>query len=793
MSAYLKDLFREIKKTPGRFVSLVLIALLGAASIVGIRATSIDMRAVADRTYKEHSLYDLQVKSPVGFGGDDIAALSAEAGVSEIMPTNIVDVYVSIENQNRATRTYALPGNINRVGIIDGRLPENPGECAVEPRLFFDGGIKLGDSIKLGLDDMGDYFRVLADDTFTVVGVVSSPLYITFQRGHTMLGDGSLRYYLYLHPDAYNAHKLGVFTDVYVLMEGSRDMDNLTQDYYAAADGWKSQIERTPGWFALTRREGVAFDSYYQDTLRLEKIGYVFPLVFFLVAVMVSLTSMSRLVESHRTQIGIYKALGYHPAAIMMKYLFYAFSAGLIGGTSGAALGSRVFPLIISDAYGRLYYMPPVSTPIPTDTAVMAVVAAILAVVLVTLGTYVGSMRGNPALLMRPKPPGSGKRVLLERVPFVWKRLGFFDKVAARNVFRYKRRFIMTLAGVAGCSALLLTAFGLRDSIGGVAELQYETIVKFDARAYLKDISAERQRDGLEAVLPASHLYIREEAVTASGAGGSLPASLIVPESPENLGDYFNLHSPETGEAVPMGERSVLITEKLSRVMGVGKGGTFTMALGDGSAYTAEVTGVVDNYLLHYVYMSPAVYTEIFGGEPYPNGVFVFCGNGRDFAAPLLENENVRALIYNEEIKTQVSDQTDAMDIVAVVLIVLACALAFVVLFNLTNINISERVRELATMKVLGLNDGELAMYIYRENAAVTFLGIALGLAGGVFLHSYVLTSVEIDVLKFPQIIHPPSYIAAVVLSVAFAVFVNFAMGYRLAKIDMVESLKSVE
>ena len=1031
MSAYFKDLFREIKKTPGRFISLIIITSLGAASVVGIQATSVDMRDVADKTYKEQNLYDLQIKSSVGFDEDDINALIGTSGVLVVMPTNIIDVFININNENRAVRTYALPDTLNTVKLLDGRLPANERECVVESSLLDDGNIKIGDSIKLSLDDMGGYFGIFTDDSFTVVGVVSSPLYISFQRGNTTLGDGSLRYYLYLHP---NAYKLDIYTDVYVLMDGSHSMYNLMEDYYTAADGWRRDIEQvgvkrvqakkderadaqkkiddgwteyndglkklndetadarreladakkklddakaelereqktlnmkiadglqkineqadeladgqkeldkqraeleagqkqineareqleqilaelvlqapygvfpeldvfyeqayaglkqlddkqakinegkmalsaaqkeiddglkridnarediekerrqaqkeiddgwveynkglgeyntgvkeleteetdalaeladakrelteaqekldhapTPEWFAFTRKDGVVFDSYYQDTLRLEKIGYVFPIVFFLVAIMVSLTSMTRMVEDHRTQIGVYKALGYRPAAIMMKYLVYAFSASAIGGILGAVFGSWLFPLLITDAYSHIYNFPTVNTPIPMDIAAIAVLSAVLAVVLVTFLTYITSMSGSPALLMRPKPPANGKRIFLERVKIVWNRLGFFSKVTARNTFRYKRRFIMTLVGIAGCSALLLTAFGLRDSIGGVGELQYEAIIKYDARAYLKDITTDEQRDGLTGLLPDNHLYIREEAVMASTANGSLSAFLFVPETAGSLNDFINLYSPSTKNTIPMTAESVLITEKLSRVMGVGAGDSFTMTLGDGKVYTATITGVADNYLQHFVYMSPAVYSDIFGEELYANSVMIYYEKGREFSAPLLENENVRALIHNEEIKSQVGDQTDAMGIVTIVLIVLACALAFVVLFNLSVINISERTRELATLKVLGFYDNELSMYVFRENGIVVVLGILIGLVGGFFLHGFVLSTIEIDLLKFPQIIRPFSYIIAVVLSLAFSVFVSFIMSFKLARVDMVESLKNVE
>ena len=1010
---------------------MLIITALGAASVVGIQAASIDMRAIADKMYKEHNLYDLQIKSTMGFDEDDIAALSDTEGVSIVMPTTVYDAFINIDDENRAVRTYALPDDINTVDILEGRLPANLGECVVERRLLDEGKLEIGGSIRLSLDDMADFHDVFASDTFTVVGVVSSPLYITFERGNTSLGDGKLRYYLYLHPEAYF---LDVYTDVYLLTDGSHDMDNLTDDYYVVVDGWKRRAEHTgalqvqakkveladaqreiddgwadyydgvnelndktadgrqeledakikladakveledgqrtldesvldglneievqeqelidgqrelavrradlevgqaqideartgleqtlaelvlmgpigispeldayyeqaydglqqlddrqakldegktalataqtrlddgvrqiddarvtleeereraqteideswaeyykgleeynsgvltleteeadalneladangeleeaqrklddaptPEWFYFTRKDGLSFDSYYQDTLRLQKIGYVFPLMFFLVAVMVSLTSMSRMVEEHRTQIGIYKALGYRPGATMTKYLFYAFSSGIIGGISGVIFGSRLFPFVIADAYGHLYNMPPIEMPIPKFIAMLAVISAVLSVVLVTLWTCVKSMSGTPALLMRPKAPTKGKRVWLEKISFIWNRLGFFSKVTARNIFRYKRRFIMTLVGVAGCSALLLTAFGLRDSIGDVANLQYGDIVEYDARAFLKEIVTDKQRDELNAVLPDAHLYIREEAVTANGTSGGLPASLIVPDNSGDLNDYINLYSPETGEPAPMTSHGVLVTEKLARVMGVRTGGSFTMTYSDGRTYTAVITGVVDNYIQHFIYMSPDVYTEMTGGEAYPNSVLLSYENDRDSVAPLMENGDVRAVIRNDDLRTQVGDQTDAMGIVTIVLIVLACALALVVLFNLTNINISERIRELATIKVLGFYDTELALYIYRENGAVTLLGVILGLVGGIFLHGFVITTVEIDLLKFPHFIHPQSYVFAVALSLAFAVFVNITMNYKLSRIDMVESLKSVD
>jgi putative ABC transport system permease protein len=552
----------------------------------------------------------------------------------------------------------------------------------------------------------------------------------------------------------------------------------------------------TPEWFYFTRKNGISYDSYYQDTLRLQQIGYVFPLVFFLVAILVSLTTMSRMVEEHRTQIGIYKALGYTPLKSIIKYMFYAFSASITGGIAGVIAGSKIFPRIIADdAYAYLYRMPPVETPVPVFISLIAVSSATGAILLVTLLTCLSSIYGAPAELMRPKSPPAGKRVLIERFGFIWNRLGFISKVTARNIFRYKKRFIMTLIGVAGCSALLVTAFGLRDSISGVDVMQYERIVKYSSRSYLKDIADSDTREKIDALLSGSYLYIREESVTAKNNTESFSASLIVPEIPEDLNIFINLRERKTGKDVPFNSHGVLLTEKLAREIGVSVGDNFNIIVSGGRSYAAQVTGIAENYVLHYIYISPDIYFELFGEEPLFNGVLAInnAEDERKSAERLLANDNVRAVSNTEDVKKNLGESTDALQIVTAVLIILACALAFIVLFNLTNINITERIRELATIKVLGFYDAELAMYIYRENALVSIMGIFLGLAGGVWLHRYVLTAAEIDMLMFPQIIKAESFIFSFALSVIFTLFVNLVMNFKLIRIDMVESLKNVE
>ena len=816
-SAFWKDTFREIKRSIGRYISLIVITALGAGAVAGILATSINMRAIADKTYKEKNLYDIQIKSTAGFSGDDITALSGVPGAGTVMPTYVFDAYAYLGNEVRTMRTFALPGELNVVELTQGRLPGGPYECAVERAVLRHWGLKIGDSVKLGLDKMDDYNSMFNSEEFTITGVVTSPFFIIpYDRGSTSLGDGRLHYYMYLHPDAYAPD---VYTDVYIQMEGSRSIDNLSEDYYGFADEWVEQLKKTgdiriqaktdelngfftPEWFYFTRKDVPAFDSYYQDTMRLESIGYVFPIVFFIVAVLVSLTTMSRMVDEQRTQIGIYKALGYRTARIVLKLLIYSFTAGVTGGALGVIAGSLLFPRVIFGAYLHMYDMPPIETPIPVTIGLVSTATSVGLVMFATVFTSLRSMRDAPAELMRPKSPPSGKRILLEKIPFVWNRLKFTGKVTSRNIFRYKKRFFMTLAGVSGCTAILLTSFGLRDSLAAISELQYGKLASYTSRAYIKELDAVQQRWELDSVVPGERLYIREESVTVEGAAFSV--SMIIPEKTDEIGAFINLRSRKTGDTIPMPDASgILVTEKLAREAGVSAGDSLKITANDGGVFTLPVTGVVENYVMHHVYMPPALYLELFGSEPLYNSILIIMEEGsailRDRAvwqspvSALLDNSSVRAIVHTANLLEDISDSTDALEIVAIVLIFLASALAFVVLFNLTNINILERIRELATIKVLGFYNEELSMYIYRENAIVTVMGIALGLAAGVFLHGYVLQAAEIDLLMFPRIIRVWSYVYSILLSVAFAVFVNLVMNFKLAGIDMVESLKNVE
>jgi len=695
-------------------------------------------------------------------------------------------------------RTYALPDTINLPILLEGRWPTTYNEIAVERRILREGGLSIGDEITLSHRDIGLFATIFAGDTFTIVGIAESPLYLTGFRGNTTLGDGTLRYFAYLYPGAYI---MSVYTDIYIIMDGSSDIHQVSDAYNATAFKWRNKLEAVLsygiGGFVFTRQSGTAFESYFQDTQRLESVGYVFPLVFFLVAVLVSLTTMTRMVEEQRGQIGIYKALGYKSGAIFLKYFLYALLSGLTGGVIGAALGSQVIPRIIFDAYGFLYNMPHSDHAIPWGIASIAILAAVISVTAAVAFTCINAVRSEAAELMRPKAPTPGKRVLIEKIPAIWSRLGFISKVTARNIFRYKRRFFMTLAGVAGCTALLITAFGLGDSINSVPRLQFDEIAVYDAEVHTRELTYNCQSE-LLTLAGDNTLFIRTITADAHTSAGGFSANIVIPEDMTRLPYFVNLISPSFGFFAshtytirpPTGYDGVLVTEKLAREMGISPGDYFTITLGDGWSHTIRAAAIVENYLLHYVYMPPEYYTYLFNRTPSPNGLFIIGEAGLE---AIIQHPAVLGAINTNWMRDNLREQTDALGVVTIVLMIMACILALVVLFNLTGINMIERMRELATVKVLGFQDTQTAMYLYRENLVVTVMGIAVGLVAGILLNSFILTTAEIDMLKFPHIIMPTSFVWAGGLSLLFALVVNLLTYRKIVAIDMVESLKSVE
>lgn len=586
------------------------------------------------------------------------------------------------------------------------------------------------------------------------------------------------------------------------LADGEADLLEAEQEIKDAERELK--LLEDPEWYVLGRANGVqTYAEYNADADRIGAVGEVFPAFFFLVAALVSLTTMTRMVEEQRTLIGTMKALGYSKFATAGKYMLYALSASLAGSVLGALAGEYVLPQIIIRAYGLLYLnLPVILTPVNAYYGVMATAIAVICTTAAALFASFHELMSGPAALMRPVAPKQGKRVFFERITFLWRRMSFTTKATIRNLFRYKKRFFMTVFGIGGCMALLMVGFGLKDSISAIIDNQYNKIWTYDASVSLEDSATQEERDAaMDAILSiegiGKTLETRQMTTEVEAGGITKSVTVFVPQSTKELGEFVCLKSRTTGEVYALEDDGVIINEKLASIMEVGVGDTITIK--DGThRYSTVVTAISENYLNNFMYMTAELYEELYGETPVYNTIMINLEEGyseeeMELSKTLLEIEHVTGSSMVHSLQEQVESMMKSLDLVVWVLIGAAGLLAYVVLYNLNNINITERRRELATLKVLGFYNEEVASYVYRENVILTIFGILFGVLLGILLHRFVILTVEMDILMFGRSIRLMSYVYSILITFFFAVVVNGIMYFSLKKIDMVESLKSVE
>ena len=571
----------------------------------------------------------------------------------------------------------------------------------------------------------------------------------------------------------------------------------------ADAEAELADLEQ-PEWYLNTRDDVVEdYGEMEDNAAQIGAIGRVFPLMFFLVAALVSLTTMTRMVEEQRGHIGTMKALGYSKKDIAMKYLFYAGSATLSGGTVGILVGQKLFPYVIQVSYGIMYdCLKQPDIPYRPVFAIQAMLISFVCIMLATGLSCMNELRESPAELMRPAAPKVGKRVLLEYIPLIWKRLNFTTKSTFRNIFRYKKRLFMTIFGISATMALLVTGFGLRDSIIDLAEIQYDNIQLYDAMITFSGTDEEKEDLGQwledEKDVAASTM-VHMEMVDVSTEEGNGEVYLCVPENKEDFQTMTVLQNRTSEEVYTLDGEGILLTEWMADTLGVSAGDSITMEKEDGSSsQEVQVMGVVENYIMNYAYMSPQYYEKIYG-EPAEFEVMYaeFTPEGQEreneLGSEILQQPGVYNVSYTSDTKREINDMLQALVLVIIVLIVTAALLAFVVLYNLNNVNITERRRELATLKVLGFYDQEVAAYVYHENIILTLMGIVVGVGLGTLLHQYIIHTIRVDMVMFGQHVSLVSFLISAVLTAVFSAFVNFVMYFKLKEINMVESLKSVE
>ena len=780
MKKLLKETIVCMVKTSKRFLSILIIVLLGVGFFAGIRAVSPDMEKTLDSYYDETNTYDIMITSNYGVSDAILNQLEEEY---DIEGTHNFDA-ITTKKDDYATKilSYDKDDKLNQPKLIKGKMPEQENEVVVDND--YKDIIKIGDEITIDSP-------LVKEKTLTVTGYVESPLYISTERDSTNLLSGTIDYYLYMPTENIISPQK---TTAYIKLNTTES--RFTKDYEKEIRKEKKKIrqelkdEKLEGqtWYVLDINSNTGFYQYKQDTERIDNVAKVFPLVFFIVAVLICLTTMTRMVEEERSQIGTLKSLGYKDSAIMFKYVLYASLATIIGGMIGVLIGYRLLPDIVFEMYKNMYRIGDIKLSYYSSLTFQGMMIALLCTLGATIYTCRKTLKESPANLLRPVAPAPGKRVLLEKIPCIWNHLSFSYKVTVRNVFRYKKRFLMTIIGIAGCTGLILAGFGLKDCIVKMVPHQYEEIFNYQVKVTLDE---NKTKDTINKIKENKKvkdlLQIQEESITLDNKDTNQSITLIVPK--DNIDGFIKLQDRKPKEKYQLKD-GVIVTEKLANLLDLEEGDTLKFTGTD--TYTEKVSNITENYLFHYIYLPKEKYKGTY------NTVLLKTKNmtekqEKNFANELKEIPGVSNITFTSSTRHVFDDTMDSFAYVSLILIISAGALAFVVLYNLSSINISERRRELATIKVLGFYDKEVYQYINRENTILTVIGILLGLGVGNILTMYIIKTCELDMLMFDPTIAPLSYLYAILITAAFAILVNIILYFSLKKIDMIESLKSVE
>ena len=1072
--ALLKDSLKEIKKSFKRFLSILLMSLLGVGFFCGLRAASPDMKATIDKYYDDANFYDIQILSTLGLTDDDVTSLENVDGIEKAYPSFSKDVKLVENNLEYVLNVSELNNEVNTVKLVKGKLPKNANECLVESSLLLKLDKKIGDKIRIEEVLSDDEENSFINNELTVTGTIESPLYISRERGTSTLGSGKINYYMYVPKENI---KSDIYTSIYLKVANAKELNTTSEEYKNIVESAKERIEeiedtqkqkrydslineanqklddaqneldtqkadaeakikeaedeinqneeklnnaqkelntnrnkansefesakdqintaktqldnskaeleqkkqeaeeqfkeaeeqkqklqtqldslnsgiseinsryneilniidtqgkfmseeqmlelksqlayiigstneltnnkskleeaissidnqvssgRTelenaekqietgyseieknqqtlnekiaetnkkledaqkeinegkekleegkktlednkaefdekikdaegklidarekvadiekPEWYIWDRNNNQGYSSYVNDSDNMSKIANVFPVVFFVIAALISLTSMTRMVEEQRGLIGTFKALGYSNLSISMKYVIYATLATVIGAVIGMNIGFQLLPRIVISLYQMMY--PYVTNAVIEFNIYYACIGlGLISICIIGATIYVvqKELFSTPAQLMRPKAPKAGKRVLLEKIPFIWKHLNFTQKVTFRNMFRYKKRFIMTIVGISGCTALILVGFGIKDSISQIMHFQYGEVYQYNALVSLKSNlksdeieSIKKELVDMDEISSVTETYIGSATVIKGDKEKDV--QIVVPNDSKELTTAITLKDRKTREKLELDDNSIFITDKVAELLGIKVGDKIELEDSKHNKVNVVVGKIVEQYLEHYVYMSKELYENTFSKEYKANVLYVNYTNTNidedKLTAKILEDNKVSTVIGTTKMIASVDDMLQSLNSVVYILIVSAGLLAFVVLYNLANININERIRELATIKVLGFYDKEVFDYVSREVVFLTIIGIFLGLIGGFFLTNFIISTCEIEVLRFPRTIGMMSYVYSALITIVFTIIVNFATYFVLKKIDMIESLKSVE
>ncbi|MCI8654815.1 MAG: ABC transporter permease [Clostridia bacterium] len=816
--------FRKIKNTYRRFISLLCMALLGVGFYAGIQATSPDMLQTLDRYLDKQNMYDIEIVSTLGLTDENINQIKQLENVSIVEGIHSKDVIIKAEKEEYVIKMIGINDNINKISLLEGNLPKQDNEIVVEKRFLEEMNLHIGDIIEQEDDE-------LLHKEYKIVGIVESPLYFSINRGTTTLGKGQIDYYVYGQNAIFNQD---YYTSIYLTVSGAKELTTSEEKYQNLIENVKTSINNIKREIEDTRYEEVyreyiqllemqnmsideanltnsrlyitdrsnnqAYSDFIDATHGIEKIGNVFPLVFYIIAILVSLISMTRMVEEDRQELGTLKALGFSNSKIIIKYIIYSLCATILGGVIGMTIGFKLLPTIIWTIYQMLFTVPNFVAEFNWSFGAIGLLIGVLCICGSAIFTAYKTLVAMPSVLMRPKAPKVGKRILLEHIHFIWNKLNFSNKITTRNLFRYKTRVLVTIIGISGCTALILAGFSLRDSISDIVNYQFKNVSKYDKLITLK--TDEEYTSLLETLQNNEHITsqvtIRMETVNIYNKDKEYEINLMVVDDLEQFNKVISLNDVDKKyQKIDLEENKVILSEKLAKLLEVEPENTVIFKDEHDKEYKIEVQAKAENYIKNYTYITKNTYEKIFG--EYKNNVILIAIDGmtgeqeESLSRDILSNPATASLLSTKDTIDTVNDMMVSLNSVVVILVIASAILAFVVLYNLSNINISERQREIATLKVLGFYDKEVDNYITKENIILTIIGISLGLVAGIYLGHFIITTCETETLMFVRHVAPLSYVYSTLITIGFTIIVNVITHFNLKKIDMIESLKSIE
>lgn len=814
----LKHIFMKIKDNYKRFLSLICMAFLGVGFYAGIQSSSPDMLKTLDNFYDENNVYDISVISNVGLTEDDLLKLSKIKNVELAINIQEKDTYLEIEENNYVVKLIEYNSQMNNVYIKEGRLPKNNNEVSVDNALLENNNLKLGDSITID------------GKKYSIVGNVISPLYFSAERPNSNLGSGKVDYYIYVYngfldleaysniyitvkgakkyltnSDSYKKLINNVKKDIDLIKDKQQDIryDELYSDIIETSEMYGISIDESkfikPKWYIYDRLDNTSYKELINASDNLKKIGNIFPIIFFAISVLVSLISMMRMIEEDRVENGTLKSLGYNSFHITLKYVIYSLLATTIGSSVGAIFGSYMIPSVIWNIYKKIFFIPKFIYLLKSDYNALGLWICILCICGTSVIVCIKNLREVPANLMRPKPPKSGKKILLERINFIWKKLKFSDKITIRNIFRYKSRVITTVLGIAGCTSLILAGFGLKDSIKDVTDFQFNNIIKYDkllmTNESINQIDIEKELLNDDKVENFTNVNTQNIKVLFNDEEQEV--TMITPDDFNSISKSISLIDLKTNNIIDnISDNSCIISEKTAKLLDIDVGDKISLLDNDNNKYDIKVSYIIKNYINQYLYINKNTYNNLFNNYKI-NSILISLKdedkNSKEFDKKYISNGYALTIVDNDDIKSSMNDMLSSIDSIVAILIIAAASLAFVVLYNLSNINISERKREIATLKVLGFYPSEVDKYINRETVLLTILGIGIGLLFGSYLSHFIISTCEPDYIMFDRHVYTLSYFYSLFITIIFTIIVTIVTHFNLKKINMVTSLKNVE